>query len=140
MLSETDLDAVIEKLDSVRPGLAIVDSIQTLYSQDETSGPGSVGQVREAGLLLLRWAKASGIPVFVSGHMTKDGSLSGPRVLEHMVDAVLYFEGKNDSRYRVIRAVKNRFGAVNDEHVPVESNGHCKFCAAPRISVPLGKV
>ena len=74
MLPETDLSAVLEKLDSVRPSLAIVDSIQTLYSDDETSGPGSVGQVREAGLRLLRWAKDSGTPVFVSGHMTKDGS------------------------------------------------------------------
>ena len=114
MLSETDLDAVIEKLDSVRPGLAIVDSIQTLYSQDETSGPGSVGQVREAGLLLLRWAKASGIPVFVSGHMTKDGSLAGPRVLEHMVDVVLYLESQEDGGYRVLRAGKNRFGATTE--------------------------
>ena len=76
MLPETDLSAVIEKLDSVRPALAIVDSIQTLYSDDEASGPGSVGQVREAGLRLLRWAKDSGTPVFVSGHMTKDGSLA----------------------------------------------------------------
>ena len=89
MLPETDLTTVIEKLDAVRPSLAVVDSIQTLYSDNETSGPGSVGQVREAGLRLLRWAKASGIPVFVSGHMTKDGSLAGPRVLEHMVDVVL---------------------------------------------------
>mgnify|MGYP003323122700 CR=1 FL=1 len=92
MHSETDLTTVIEKLDIVQPGLAIVDSIQTLYSDDETSSPGSVGQVREAGLSLMRWAKASGIAVFISGHMTKDGSLAGPRVLEHMVDVVLYLE------------------------------------------------
>lgn len=114
MLSETDLEAVIEKLDSIRPGLAIVDSIQTLYSDDETSGPGSVGQVREAGLRLLRWAKASGTPVFVSGHMTKDGSLAGPRVLEHMVDVVLYLESQEDGGYRVLRAGKNRFGATTE--------------------------
>ena len=114
MLSETDLEAVIEKLDSIRPGLAIVDSIQTLYSDDETSGPGSVAQVREAGLRLLRWAKASGTPVFVSGHMTKDGSLAGPRVLEHMVDVVLYLESQEDGGYRMLRAGKNRFGATTE--------------------------
>ena len=114
MLPETDLASVIEKLDSVRPALAIVDSIQTLYSDDETSGPGSVGQVREAGLRLLRWAKDSGIPVFVSGHMTKDGSLAGPRVVEHMVDVVLYLESQEDGGYRVLRAGKNRFGATTE--------------------------
>ena len=114
MLPETDLSAVIEKLDSVRPALAIIDSIQTLYSDDETSSPGSVGQVREAGLRLLRWAKDSGTPVFVSGHMTKDGSLAGPRVLEHMVDVVLYLETQEDGGYRVLRAGKNRFGATTE--------------------------
>jgi len=114
MLPETDLEAVIEKLDSIKPSMAIVDSIQTLYSATESSGPGSVGQVREAGLLLLRWAKASGIPVFVSGHMTKDGSLAGPRVLEHMVDVVLYLESQEDGAYRVLRAGKNRFGATTE--------------------------
>jgi DNA repair protein RadA/Sms len=91
-----------------------VDSIQTLYTDDEASGPGSVGQVREAGLRLLRWAKDSGIPVFVSGHMTKDGSLAGPRVLEHMVDVVLYLESQEDGGYRVLRAGKNRFGATTE--------------------------
>ena len=114
ILPETDLEAVIGKLDSVRPGLAIVDSIQTLYSDDESSGPGSLGQVREAGLRLLRWAKASGTPVFVSGHMTKDGSLAGPRVLEHMVDVVLYLESQENGGYRVLRAGKNRFGATTE--------------------------
>ena len=114
MLPETDLTTVIEKLDAVRPSLAVVDSIQTLYSDNETSGPGSVGQVREAGLRLLRWAKASGIPVFVSGHMTKDGSLAGPRVLEHMVDVVLYLESQEEGGYRVLRSGKNRFGATTE--------------------------
>ena len=114
MLPETDLASVISQLDSVRPALAIIDSIQTLYSDDETSGPGSVGQVREAGLRLLRWAKDSGIPVFVSGHMTKDGSLAGPRVLEHMVDVVLYLESQADGGYRILRAGKNRFGATTE--------------------------
>ncbi|MEE3248711.1 MAG: magnesium chelatase domain-containing protein, partial [Chloroflexota bacterium] len=114
MLTETDLSTVLEKLDAVRPALAIVDSIQTLFNDDETSGPGSVGQVREAGLQLLRWAKGSGTPVFVSGHMTKDGSLAGPRVLEHMVDVVIYLESQEDGGYRVLRAGKNRFGATTE--------------------------
>ena len=114
MLPETDLAAIFEKLDSIRPSLAIIDSIQTLYSDDEASGPGSVGQVREAGLRLLRWAKASDTPVFVSGHMTKDGSLAGPRVLEHMVDVVMYLESQEDGGYRVLRAGKNRFGATTE--------------------------
>ena len=114
ILAETDLASVIEKLDSIRPGLAIVDSIQTLYSDDDTSSPGSVGQVREAGLRLLRWAKDSGTPVFVSGHMTKDGSLAGPRVLEHMVDVVLFLESQEDGGYRMLRAGKNRFGATTE--------------------------
>ena len=114
MHSETDLTTVIEKLDTVQPGLAIVDSIQTLYSDDETSSPGSVGQVREAGLRLMRWAKASGVAVFIFGHMTKDGSLAGPRVLEHMVDVVLYLESQQDGGYRILRAGKNRFGATSE--------------------------
>ena len=114
MLSETDLSTVLEKLDSVRPGLAIVDSIQTLFSDDDPSSPGSVGQVREAGLRLLRWAKDKGTPVFVSGHMTKDGALAGPRVLEHMVDVVMYLESPEDGGYRVLRSGKNRFGSTTE--------------------------
>ena len=114
MLSETDLSTVLEKLDSVRPGLAIEDSIQTLFSDDESSSPGSVGQVREAGLRLLRWAKDRGTPVFISGHMTKDGTLAGPRVLEHMVDVVMYLESQEDGGYRVLRSGKNRFGATTE--------------------------
>ena len=114
MLSETDLSTVLERLDAVRPGLAIVDSIQTLFSDDEPSSPGSVGQVREAGLRLLRWAKDRGTPVFISGHMTKDGALAGPRVLEHMVDVVMYLESQEDGGYRVLRSGKNRFGATTE--------------------------
>ena len=94
LLAETDVDVIIERLDDARPSLAIVDSIQTLHTESETSGPGSVGQVRESGLKLLRWAKTRGTPVFVSGHMTKDGALAGPRVLEHMVDVVLHLESQ----------------------------------------------
>ena len=114
LLPETDLDVVFERLDEAQPAFVIVDSIQTLYCEGEPSGPGSVAQVREAGLRLLRWSKATGIPVFVSGHMTKDGSLAGPRVLEHMVDVVLYLESQEMGTYRVLRAGKNRFGSTTE--------------------------
>lgn len=114
LLPETDLDQIFERLDEAQPTLVIVDSIQTLYCDGEPSGPGSVAQVREAGLRLLRWSKATGIPLFVSGHMTKDGSLAGPRVLEHMVDVVLYLESQEMGTYRVLRASKNRFGSTTE--------------------------
>ena len=114
LLPETDLDVILERLDETKPALVIVDSIQTLHCEDEPSGPGNVAQVREAGLRLLRWAKASGVPVMVSGHMTKDGSLAGPRVLEHMVDVVLYLESQDTAAYRVLRGGKNRFGSTTE--------------------------
>ena len=114
LLPETDLGVILARLDETKPALVIVDSIQTLYCDDEPSGPGSVGQVRESGLRLLRWAKASNIPVLVSGHMTKDGSLAGPRVLEHMVDVVLYLESQDMGAYRVLRGGKNRFGSTTE--------------------------
>ena len=114
LLPETDLDVIFDRLNEVQPALVIVDSIQTLYCESEPSGPGSVAQVREAGLRLLRWSKAGGTPVFVSGHMTKDGSLAGPRVLEHMVDVVLYLESQELGAYRVLRAGKNRFGSTTE--------------------------
>ena len=114
LLAETDVDLVLERLDEAKPSLAIVDSIQTLQTESEASGPGSVGQVRESALRLLRWAKSSGRPVFISGHMTKDGSLAGPRVLEHMVDVVLHLESQESGSYRVLRAAKNRFGSTDE--------------------------
>ena len=117
LLAETDVDAILEKLDDAQPALAIIDSIQTLHSESETSGPGSVGQVRESGLKLMRWAKARGTPVFISGHMTKDGALAGPRVLEHMVDVVLHLESQESGGYRVLRAAKNRFGSTDEAGV-----------------------
>ena len=109
LLAETDVDTILERLESKSPALVIIDSIQTLHSDSESSGPGSVGQVRECGLRLLRWAKTQGKPVFLSGHMTKDGALAGPRVLEHMVDVVLHLESQESGYYRVLRAAKNRF-------------------------------
>jgi DNA repair protein RadA/Sms len=114
MLSETDADQVLSRLEECQPALAIIDSIQTLYTQDAPSGPGSVAQVRECGLRLMHWAKLRNIPVFIAGHMTKDGSLAGPRVLEHMVDLVLYLEGQDLNTYRVLRSGKNRFGSTTE--------------------------
>ena len=114
LLSETDVDLVISRLEEHRPALVIVDSIQTLYTQDAPSGPGSVVQVRECGLRLLRWAKQRNVPVLIAGHMTKDGSLAGPRVLEHMVDAVMYLEGEDLNAYRILRVGKNRFGSTTE--------------------------
>ncbi len=117
LLAETEVDAILEQLERKQPALAIIDSIQTLHSESEPSGPGSVGQVRECGLRLLRWAKSRGKPVFISGHMTKDGALAGPRVLEHMADVVLHLESQESGSYRVLRAAKNRFGSTDETGV-----------------------
>ena len=112
--AETDLGAVQAQLDDVKPRALIVDSIQTVFLPELESAPGSVAQVRECGGRLLTIAKGRGIATFLVGHVTKDGSLAGPRVLEHLVDTVLYFEGENHHAYRVLRAVKNRFGSTNE--------------------------
>ena len=114
LLSETDVDEVVQHLEHSRPALAIVDSVQTLYTQDIPSGQGSVAQVRECALRLMRWAKARAVPLFIAGHVTKDGTLAGPRVLEHMVDVVLHLEGETLSAYRILRGEKNRFGSTNE--------------------------
>ena len=114
LLSETDVEQILARLEESRPSLAIVDSIQTLYTRDAPSGPGSVVQVRECGLRLLRWAKQRNVPVLIAGHMTKDGSLAGPRVLEHMVDTVLYLDGEDLNAYRLLRCGKNRFGSTKE--------------------------
>ena len=114
LLTETDVDRIIEVAGKERSRLVVVDSIQTVYCSDLQSAPGSVGQVREAAARLVRFAKSSNAAVYLVGHVTKEGALAGPRVLEHMVDAVLYFEGDQAGRYRLIRAFKNRFGAVNE--------------------------
>ena len=112
LLPETDVASVLKRLDEFRPGIVMVDSIQTLYSEEVPSGPGSVAQVREAGLQLTRWAKIRHVPVFLAGHLTKDGSVAGPRVLEHMVDVVTYLESQEFSTYRILRNSKNRFGST----------------------------
>jgi len=114
ILAETNLDEVCATLERERPEVAVIDSVQTLYSPELGSAPGSVGQVREAAARLLRLAKEEGIAVFLVGHVTKDGSVAGPRVLEHLVDCVLQFEGDRYRSHRILRAVKNRFGSTNE--------------------------
>ncbi len=114
VLAEIQLDKILATLDATQPDIAVIDSIQTVYSEQLTSAPGSVAQVRECAAHLTRAAKASGVSMVLVGHVTKDGSLAGPRVLEHMVDTVLYFEGDTHSSFRLVRAIKNRFGAVNE--------------------------
>jgi DNA repair protein RadA/Sms len=114
LLAETQLERVIAALEAAKPRVAVVDSIQTLWSETLQSAPGSVAQVRECAAQLTRHAKRAGTALFMIGHVTKEGAIAGPRVLEHIVDTVLYFEGDPNSAFRLVRAVKNRFGAVNE--------------------------
>ncbi|QGZ42249.1 DNA repair protein RadA/Sms [Pseudoduganella flava] len=112
--AEIQLEKILQTLGDVKPQVAVIDSIQTLYSDALTSAPGSVAQVRECAAQLTRVAKQSGVTIILVGHVTKEGALAGPRVLEHIVDSVLYFEGDSHSSFRLVRAIKNRFGAVNE--------------------------
>ena len=114
VLSENDVNGVSKRMEQLSPSVMVIDSIQTMYLPEIASAPGSVSQVRECASLLMRIAKNSGCSVFLVGHVTKEGSIAGPRILEHMVDAVLYFEGDRQHQYRLLRAVKNRFGSVNE--------------------------
>ncbi len=114
VLAEINLEKILATLATTQPAVAVIDSIQTVYSDQLTSAPGSVAQVRECAAHLTRAAKASGTCIILVGHVTKEGALAGPRVLEHMVDTVLYFEGDTHSSFRLVRAIKNRFGAVNE--------------------------
>jgi DNA repair protein RadA/Sms len=114
VMAEIQLDKILATIDALQPDVAVIDSIQTVYSDQLTSAPGSVAQVRECAAHLTRCAKSSGTAIVLVGHVTKEGALAGPRVLEHMVDAVLYFEGDAHSSFRLVRAIKNRFGAVNE--------------------------
>lgn len=113
-LTETSVEQILGQLQVVKPKIVVIDSIQTLYTEQLQSAPGSVAQVRESTAALLRFAKTTNTTMVLVGHVTKEGGIAGPRVLEHMVDAVLYFEGSAGSRYRMIRALKNRFGAANE--------------------------
>jgi len=114
LFAETQVERIIEVAQQCQPAVMVIDSIQTVFTEHVSSAPGGVGQVRESAAQLIRYAKQHHIALFIVGHVTKEGAIAGPRVLEHMVDAVLYFEGQSHGRYRVIRAVKNRFGAVNE--------------------------
>ncbi|UTR06585.1 DNA repair protein RadA [Alkalihalobacillus sp. LMS6] len=114
VLAETDVSLIEQAIDQVQPSLVIIDSIQTVYQEELTSAPGSVAQVRECTATFMRIAKTRGTAVFIVGHVTKQGSIAGPKMLEHMVDSVLYFEGERHHTYRILRAVKNRFGSTNE--------------------------
>ncbi len=114
LLAETHVETILSHAQKAKPKMMVIDSVQTLFTDTLSSAAGSVGQVREATAQLVRYAKSNQTAIFLVGHVTKDGALAGPRVLEHMVDTVLYFEGQSDERFRVIRAIKNRFGAVNE--------------------------
>src|SRR3990167_11366869 len=114
LLAETQVERILSLAQQKKPQILVVDSIQTMNTNSINSAPGGVSQVRESAAQLVRFAKQTGTALFVVGHVTKEGTIAGPRVLEHMVDTVLYFEGQNSHRFRIIRAVKNRFGAVNE--------------------------
>ena len=127
LLSETNLENMLEAVNKVKPDIVIVDSIQTTFRSDLAGAPGSVGQVRECAAEFLRLAKSKNIAVFLLGHVTKEGDLAGPRVLEHIVDTVLYFETERQQVYRVLRAYKNRFGPTNEIGVfEMKSAGLCE--------------
>src|SRR3954463_9243604 len=114
LLSETCIERILEEVGRIRPSLIVVDSVQTVFSLKFQSAPGSIGQVREAATQFLFTAKGHNIPTFLVGHITKDGSLAGPKALEHVVDTVLYFEGERHHSHRIVRAIKNRFGAASE--------------------------
>ena len=114
LFCETNLELIGDTIRSSKPEVVIIDSIQTMYNEDASSAPGSVSQVRESTSVLMQLAKGLGISIFIVGHVTKEGTVAGPRVLEHMVDTVLYFEGDRHASYRILRAVKNRFGSTNE--------------------------
>jgi len=114
LLAETNLEVILNQIEELSPSLVVVDSIQTVYRPELDTAPGSITQVRESTLRLMHWAKLSAVPIFIAGHVTKDGAIAGPRVLEHIVDVVLYLEGEPFSAYRLLRCVKNRYGSTNE--------------------------
>jgi DNA repair protein RadA/Sms len=114
ILAETQIEQIVNIINKEQPKIVAIDSIQTMYTEEIPGAPGGVGQIRECTTTLLRYAKLAKIAMFIVGHVTKEGTLAGPKILEHMVDSVLYFEGDSDSRFRVVRATKNRFGAINE--------------------------
>jgi DNA repair protein RadA/Sms len=114
VLPETDLEAILKQMEELSPALGVIDSIQTVCLRDLEGAPGSISQVRGCALRMMQWAKASAVPLFLIGHVTKEGAIAGPKVLEHIVDVVLYLEGESFSAYRLLRVVKNRFGSINE--------------------------
>ena len=114
LLCETNLEVIRTVIEKRKPDIVVIDSIQTMYSEEVASAPGSVSQVRESTNVFMQMAKGLGISIFIVGHVTKEGTVAGPRVLEHMVDTVLYFEGDRHASYRILRGVKNRFGSTNE--------------------------
>ena len=124
VMAETKLEAVLSACETIHPAVCVVDSIQTIYKTTVTAAPGNVTQIKECAMALLRMAKSTGTIVFVVGHVNKDGEIAGPKILEHMVDCVLYFEGEQQNAYRILRAAKNRFGSTNEIGVfEMNSNG-----------------
>ena len=114
ILTETNIQNIVSQAEEIKPSLLVIDSIQTIYNPSIESSPGSISQVRECTAKLLRYAKQSNTPIFLIGHITKEGSLAGPKVLEHMVDTVMQFEGDRNHVYRLLRTIKNRFGSTNE--------------------------
>ena len=114
LLAETELDIILSQIEKLAPQMVVIDSIQTVYVPELETAPGSITQVRECTLKLMHWAKSSKVPIFITGHVTKDGAIAGPRVFEHIVDVVLYLEGEPFSNHRLLRSVKNRFGSTNE--------------------------
>lgn len=162
LMAETNLENILDAVGELKPDVLIVDSIQTLYNGDLTTSPGSIGQVKDCTLALMNVAKGLGVTVFVIGHVNKEGSIAGPKVLEHMVDCVLYFEGEQQTTYRILRAAKNRFGATNEigvfemadngltevpnpsemllEGRPTDTPGTCVTCAMEGVRPVLAEV
>ncbi|MDY6952886.1 MAG: DNA repair protein RadA [Thermodesulfobacteriota bacterium] len=137
VVSETDLESIRQMADQVTPDVMVVDSVQTLFTPELTSAPGSVTQVREATMHLMCLAKQTGIPIFLVGHVTKEGAIAGPRLLEHMVDTVLYFEGGQNNLFRILRAVKNRFGSTNEIGVfEMKDHGLCEVANPSSFFLP----
>ncbi|MDA8082225.1 MAG: DNA repair protein RadA [Nitrospiraceae bacterium] len=131
LLAETSLEGILDAAGKLSPSAMVIDSIQTVYTQELLSAPGSVGQVRESAARLVLFAKRSNIPVFIIGHVTKDGAIAGPRVLEHVVDTVLYFEGDRGHAYRILRTIKNRFGSTNEIGIFEMSDGGLREVSNP---------
>src|SRR5699024_10901515 len=114
VLAETNLYHILQHMKEIKPDFVVIDSIQTVFKEEVTSAPGSVSQVRECTMELMKAAKQNGLTIVIVGHVTKEGAIAGPRMLEHMLDAVLYFEGERHHAYRILRSVKNRFGSTNE--------------------------